>query len=320
MTDAPAPPPRPARSPATRRRDAGRAELRVAQLNAGSLFEPGWHERRAEIIAWLDELRADVVCLEEIWSDAHHPPTARWIAERTAIDYHLAFGGLALAEGLWKEPTLRFGAAVLSRWPIELHQVWRLPVDPDDAPEDRFLHGFPNVLLHARTAGLDVFATHLTGAPHHGRHRCQQVLALDRLVRTVRGGRDGAVPFGQRQPHPPALLCGDFNAEPDSDEIRFLCGLTSLVETTTFWQDAWRVAGEGPGLTQDWRSHPLAARLNVHRKRIDYVFVGSPFLRMGDAGRVLRAEPAFHEPRTGVQASDHSGLVVDLAWPQRPPD
>ena len=28
--------------------------LRVVQLNAGSLLEPGWPERRAEIVAWLD--------------------------------------------------------------------------------------------------------------------------------------------------------------------------------------------------------------------------------------------------------------------------
>ena len=309
--------------------------VRIAQLNAGSLFEPGWAERRGEIVAWLDELDADVVCLEEIWSDATHPPSAQWIVERCRTPSRLAFGGMALAEGLWPEPSLRFGAAVLSRWPFELQGVWRLPVDgtssgpgtssdpgepPDPDATDRFLHGFPCVLVHARTAGLDVFAAHLTGAPQHSRHRCRQVIELDRLVRAIRGTRD-ATAFGTRVPHPPALLCGDFNAEPDSDEIRFLCGLHAIGERATFWQDAWRVAAErpeGPGLTQDWRTHQLAARLNVHRKRIDYVFVGSPFLRAGDAGRVLRAAPAFHTALTGVQASDHSGLVVDVIWPQRP--
>ena len=44
----------------------------------------------------------------------------------------------------------------------------------------------------------------------------------------------------------PPILCGDFNAEPDSDEIRFLCSLTALDGRTTFFQDAWRVAGDGP--------------------------------------------------------------------------
>jgi endonuclease/exonuclease/phosphatase family metal-dependent hydrolase len=56
----------------------------------------------------------------------------------------------------------------------------------------------------------------------------------------------------------------------------------------------------------------------VHRKRIDYVFVGDPFQRRGGAGRVLAARLAFHEPLTGPLASDHAGLVVDIVWPDRP--
>ena len=116
----------------------------------------------------------------------------------------------------------------------------------------------------------------------------------------------------------PPILCGDFNAEPDSDEIRFLSSLAALEGRTTFYQDAWRVAGDGAGLTQDWRTNPIAAAMNIHRKRIDYVFVGDPFLRDGSAGRVVAAEVAFHEPLTGVLASDHAGLVVDVIWPGRP--
>jgi endonuclease/exonuclease/phosphatase family metal-dependent hydrolase len=116
----------------------------------------------------------------------------------------------------------------------------------------------------------------------------------------------------------PVVLCGDFNAEPDSDEIRFLCSLTALEGRTAFYQDAWRVAGDGPGYTQDWRTNPIAAALNVHRKRIDYVFVGDPFQRRGGAGRILDAQLAFQEPLTGILASDHAGLVVDIVWPDRP--
>ena len=58
--------------------------------------------------------------------------------------------------------------------------------------------------------------------------------------------------------------------------------------------------------------------MNVARKRIDYVFVGDSFGRRGRAGRILRTALAFHEPRTGLHASDHFGLCVDVVWPQRP--
>ena len=66
-------------------------------------------------------------------------------------------------------------------------------------------------------------------------------------------------------------------------------------------------------MTQDWRTHPFAAGLNVHRKRIDYIFVGDPFMRAGDRGRVLDVEVICDQPLTGVMASDHSGLVATIA-------
>lgn len=46
--------------------------------------------------------------------------------------------------------------------------------------------------------------------------------------------------------------------------------------------------------------------------------MGDPFQRQGSAGRVLSAHLAFHEARTGVLASDHAGLVVEVVWPDRP--
>jgi len=290
------------------------ATLRVAQLNAGSLLEPGWDERCDEIVAWLTRLDPDVVCFQEIWEDDRHPNTATQLAERAGAGWSVVFGGEAFAADLWPDHTLRFGSAVLSRWPIDGHEYHRLSVGPDPSP---LIAGVPWEVLHVRTAGLDVFSVHLAAPPEDGRHRRRQVVALDEVVRAVRGDRD-ALHQGRRRVGMPAIVCGDFNAEPDSDEMRFLRGLTDLDDRSTYYQDAWGQAGDGFGLTQDWRTHPISAAMNVPRKRIDYVLVGDPFQRQGDAGRVLSAERAFHEPMTGVQASDHAGLVVDIAWPDRP--
>ena len=173
-----------------------------------------------------------------------------------------------------------------------------------------------------RTAGLDVFACHLAAAPQDGLHRQAQVLEIDRSCprgprRPRRACRPGS---GRTRPAMPAILCGDFNAEPDSDEIRFLSSLTALDGRTTFWQDAWRVAGDGPGLTQDWRTNPIAAAMNVHRKRIDYVFVGDPFLRDGErragarrGGRVRRAahRGAGQRPRRAGGRHQVAGAAAD---------
>ena len=53
-------------------------------------------------------------------------------------------------------------------------------------------------------------------------------MAIDDHVRRLRGALDALPAFGETRAAMPAILCGDFNAEPDSDEIRFLCGLTAL--------------------------------------------------------------------------------------------
>jgi endonuclease/exonuclease/phosphatase family metal-dependent hydrolase len=291
------------------------APLRIVQLNIGSLLEPGWDRRRHEIVAWLEELQPDVACFEEVWESDSAENTARWIAAQLPpAGYDVAFGGAPFAPSFGADPTMRFGAAVLSRWPIEASVYHRLPIAEG---AESFVAGIPWELLEAHTAGLDVFACHLAPAPTHGPHRRLQVLAIDDIIRNVRGRRDELPRGPGAATEMPPILCGDVNAEPDSDEIRFLSSLTVLEGRATYYQDAWRVAGDGPGHTQDWRGNQLAAGLNVPRKRIDYVFVGDPFMRAG-AGRVLTAELAFHTPKTGVLASDHAGLVVDVLWPARP--
>lgn len=291
--------------------------LRVAQLNAGSLLEPGWDERRELIVAWLDHLAPDVVCLQEIWEDGGGQNTAGWIVDHMPdAGWDWRFGGSALPPGMAPDPEVRFGSAILSRSPIDDHACHLLPFVPDTG--DMVVEQVPWELLHVRTAGLDIFSTHLAPAPEHGLHRARQVLAIDDHIRRARGDLDTVVPFGPPREAMPPILCGDFNAEPDSDEIRFLCALTPLEGRTTAYQDAWRVAGVGPGWTQNWRTNPIAAALNVARKRIDYVFVGDPFLRKGGAGRIVSAELAFDDSLTGRVCSDHIGLVVDVVWPQRP--
>ena len=231
------------------------------------------------------------------------------------MQWHWAFGGGSFGPHLWPDPNLRFGSAVLSRWPIETTQLHLLPTVDEDDP---FVRSVPWELFHVVTAGLDVFVCHLAAAPRHGHHRRLQVLAIDEIIANARGDRDAIPPPGHTRESMPAILCGDFNAEPDSDEIRFLSSLAVLDGRTAFYQDAWRMAGTGPGYTQDWRTNTLAEAMNIHAKRIDYVFVGDPYQRRESAGRVLSAELAFNRQLTGVDASDHVGLIVEVVWPDRP--
>jgi len=167
--------------------------------------------------------------------------------------------------------------------------------------------GMPFELLHVRTAGIDVYSTHLQPTPAQAAHRVQQVLFIDDAV-----GRT-CDPSSSMPP----ILCGDFNAEPVSDEIRFLTSNAVIEGRSTYFQDSWAVIHDRGGETWD-PANDLAAEANEPRRRIDYVFVGESSFRPNGAGRVMTASLAFNEPRTGTFASDHYGLSVDVAWPTRP--
>ena len=247
-----------------------------------------WRARRDEILAWIAHLDPDVLCLQEVVNLDDGRNQAAWLAER-AERHWIGAPGLDLGNGAW------FGNAVLSRRPIDAHAITALPaLDQDDEAR---------VLLHARTDGLDVFCTHLNWQYHHGYIRESQVL---KAVETIERQADATSEL-------PPILCGDFNANPDSNEIRFLCGLATLQERSAFFQEAWRVAGgAGPGYTWDNRNS-FAALDREPDGRIDYIFVG--WRRENGAGRVESARVVCDRSLTGTFASDHFGLMADIARP-----
>jgi endonuclease/exonuclease/phosphatase family metal-dependent hydrolase len=116
----------------------------------------------------------------------------------------------------------------------------------------------------------------------------------------------------------PTIIAGDFNAAPEAASIRYLRGLQSLGGRSVHYHDAWEIAGDGPGHT--WTvDNPNArevvsavVRQSEHRRRVDYVFIGS-WHEHGDAHCQIRsATLGFNEPIDGVWASDHYGVVVDV--------
>jgi len=110
----------------------------------------------------------------------------------------------------------------------------------------------------------------------------------------------------------------NLNATPEAASIRYLTGLQSLAGRSVQYHDAWAVAGDGPGYT--WVvDNPNASsvidqiiRQPDHRRRVDYVFIGSWDAHPKAHGRVQAATLAFDQPTDGIWASDHFGVVVDL--------
>jgi endonuclease/exonuclease/phosphatase family metal-dependent hydrolase len=187
-----------------------------------------------------------------------------------------------------------FGNLIASRWPIVHSEVRRLPGQEGDEPRTVLA-----ALIDTPAGLLPVLTTHLDWEFHHGSVRERQVLLVDDFARELAAKADL-----------PPILLGDFNARPDSTEMRFLRGLASLDGRSTYFQDAWDIAGAGgSGFTWDNRNRFAACAYEPNR-RIDYVLVGPP--GSGGRGRVEAARLVFDEPVGDLFASDHFGVAAEL--------
>jgi endonuclease/exonuclease/phosphatase family metal-dependent hydrolase len=108
------------------------------------------------------------------------------------------------------------------------------------------------------------------------------------------------------------VVCGDFNAGPDSDEIRMLTGRSATARSGLVFYDSWELAGDGsPGYTWSNRN-PLAAIGLYPDRRFDYIFSAWP--RRGGVGHPVRSALLGVRSPDQEQISDHYGLVADLRY------
>ena len=260
--------------------------LRVLTWNLWWRFGP-WEARQPAITATLQRLDADVVALQEVWQDDSGVGLADILAGE--LGFHHVY-----AEG-FDAGDAKFGNAILSRWPIASSERRELPTTPET---NEF-----RVALRAEIDGprgrFDVYTTHLNWRFDQSHVRQLQVRALAELVGERRG-----------RTYPP-IVCGDFNADPASEEIRMMTGRTTLPVPGLVFLDAWEVAGEGPGIT--WcNENPFAALDLEPDRRIDYVFAGWPKAR--GAGHVVEAKVEGIEPFHRVHPSDHYAVLAELRY------
>lgn len=275
--------------------------LRLLTLNIWNRQGP-WERRLPLLRAGIAAHAPDVVGLQEVLHhDSLGPDQAEQIAD--GLGYHVVYGAAWEIGG-----GLHFGNAVLSRWPVAAWQVFSLPLSPplpDGTLDER------RCLLHARIeapfGALPVFVTHLNWKLHHSATRCRQVAFIAERI-------DELAPAGAPDRFP-AVLLGDFNAEPDSDEIRFLSGFHPLDGKSVHFADCHRFVGQGNGATF-CRHNPYAAQAREPDRRIDYVFVRGP--DRDGRGEPLLCRLALDQPTEGTWPTDHFGVLAEVAVVPRP--
>jgi endonuclease/exonuclease/phosphatase family metal-dependent hydrolase len=257
--------------------------LRIITWNVWGRYGP-WPEREAAIIATLQAARPDILVLTESWAKGSDSQCTR-LAGLLGLPHHV-FSGVAAQED---EDALS-GVAVMSRWPIQ--------------HESSLTFGSARVQF-ARLSGprgpVLVYGL-VMDAWWFDESQARQN-AVRELLTSIGRAQDKRAPL---------VVCGDFNTDPDSDEIRMLTGRTTAPVPGLSFYDTWTTAGPlEPGHT--WSNgNPWATQLLWPDRRIDYIFSANP--RPGGAGHPVRAALLGSEPVDGTYPSDHYALQADLRY------
>jgi endonuclease/exonuclease/phosphatase family metal-dependent hydrolase len=247
-----------------------------------------WEERQAGIDDVLAVASADVVCLVESWSTEERTQ-ADLIGDRLGLQHRLFVGDR-------REDDWTSGLGLVSRWPVSFHEHRRLPGNKaEDAGTALF------AALDGPRGLIQLFVVILDYPLHASAVRQAQVRQLGAFVEEMTRNRH------------PTVVCGDFNAGPDSDELGMLTGRTDTAAPGLVFYDAWELAGDGtPGDT--WSNqNPLAALGMYPNRRFDYILSAWP--RANAVGHPTYCEllGVIHGPER-TQLSDHYGVLADLRY------
>jgi endonuclease/exonuclease/phosphatase family metal-dependent hydrolase len=227
--------------------------LRVLDYNLHNGFDVTGRLDIEALAAVIEESGADVVTLQEVsrgWVVAGSLDMLAWLAHR--LDMVVA-SGPTMSDRQW-------GNAILSRYPMVAAKASPLP--SEGLPLQR---GYLQAEVDAGGTSVRVISLHLHHIAGEGEVREVQV---DALLRDVDAGSR-------------TIIAGDFNAKPESEEIRMLvdAGLVDLGASL----------GEEPGYTS-----PAEAPV----QRIDYIFL-SPDLAP-ETFRLLETTASDHLPLLAV--------------------
>ena len=267
--------------------------MRIMTWNVWWTFGP-WQERQQAIRSVLAQQNADVLFLQEtIPGEDQAGNIAKFLG------FH-SKESTSSEPGEAKRRSQVMCNAIVSRWPIVASSSVLLPSAP----------GRPRVrtalICHLDTPwGIwPVATTHLDHSFDGSSVRLAQVDALADMVHDELKVVDSGLPV---------IVGGDFNAVPDSDEIRRLTGRTAVKHSNLVFADMWELRGDGHGRTWD-AANPYLKDANWPNRRIDYLFVTWP--RRKPAGHPIRIWLAGHEAVDGVVASDHYAVVADVRVPE----
>ena len=250
-----------------------------------------WQQRRALLAKQLAALQPDLVALQEVNIPEEN---ASWLAEQLTQLIPGARYAVSLCPKTGPESRVE-AIAVLSRLPVEKEDWLDLGSQNRVAQLVRFQSG-------GNSVGL--VNCHLFWQPGESGERTRQVQRIQQWLE-------------DRPSQMPLLICGDFNATPET---------RAIAELQAHYNSAYALAhGQEPEYTcptplpRSWKAglrtllgfflYLRPGHLNPNwRGTLDYIFL-NPRLRVLDCQVVLN-QPAQQDPR--LYPSDHFGLSATL--------
>jgi endonuclease/exonuclease/phosphatase family metal-dependent hydrolase len=270
------------------------ADMRVLTLNLWGQ-RGAWEERRSVLISGLRDLQPDLIAFQEsIVTDTYDQ-----IHDLLGANYHFVHHSIRDPDGQ--------GISIASRWP--LNEVHEIDLQVSARTADFACTALVAEILVPDPVGPLIFVNHCPN--------WQSDFEFEREQQTVPTARFVEELVGERSVH--VVLAGDFTATPDTANVRFWRGLQSLGGISVCYNDVWeRTHPDEPGHTFSPRNPLRSERwlLDLGR-RIDYIFI-----RCGHTSPTLDVTSctlAFDQPVGEVWASDHFGVVADLAVPTQSP-
>lgn len=261
-----------------------------------------WTRRHAALRSEIERTAPDVLTVQESWVEPGGATQAAVLAEELGL--HAVTAADLAGFDRYPEATYWVVNAVLSRWPLSIERLCPLP---DESGEPTWRHVLVARVHRPDAEGGPFIAagTHLEHGLENSQRRNVQLSALVTHLAEVLG--DPA----QRREALPAVLAGDLNCTPESDEYRRATGLAPGAVPGFTLVDAWTAAGNtDPGHTWSARN-PLVPRRAIHpHRRLDYVMVSTP--RRSGAGHVHACSLAGTAAADGVWASDHFAVVAEV--------
>ena len=264
--------------------------MRIASWNVNSV-----RTRLDQVLAWLDAVQPEVLCLQETKVTDELFPSAAFEQR----GYHCAISGQKAYNGV----------ALISRLPIDDVQIGFTALLPDDSEATELSE--QKRVISALIDGVRVLNLYVPNGSSVSSDKYTYKLAwLACLKRYL------AVQHDQGDP---LCMVGDFNIGPEArdlhDPVRLSGGIMATDAERQALSDAlanrltdvFRVFEPGSG-HWSWWDYRSGAWDRDQGWRIDHIYLSSELLDCATGCVIDKA------PRGNIQPSDHTPVVVNLAW------